>query len=368
MAPILAGRNPQGETQIERSAPEWAEIFKKEEPAGFARMGEIGTRLNTLTEYPNFFPGSKFLTPVGEETVSDTELKELEAEVAAIKAKFLAIARQRQNLRDATDAVALIGVVDPTGITSGIEAAGEAAQGNYDDAAFAMLGAIPLFGKLKKGAQLLRAERAAEATKRTEAIASLEKRRESMVHLALGEELGIPAKYRNAAKKEIERIDTEIAKIESLRPVVNTLDDIPTNVTGFDKWFDSLTPAEVKALYQKPAFRNKIEAQLRNGGSMHEYLMVAEAPHWKNWGVTAQQVKEEFAVAINELNTTVAKGWKHSTGLKGSRAPGSKTVHNELQRIIQESKSLDEFKKNIRTWADKYLNGGYDSLPPGFHK
>ena len=63
-----------------------------------------------------------------------------------------------------------------------------------------------------------------------------------------------------------------------------SIDDIPTNATGFDAWFDSLSAAEVRRLYSNNAYRRKIERQLRNSGSMHEYLMVAEAPHWKMWG------------------------------------------------------------------------------------
>jgi hypothetical protein len=149
--------------------------------------------------------------------------------------------------------------------------------------------------------------------------------------------------------------------------VIDSLADIPTNAKGFDEWFDSLTPDELASLYNNQSFRNKIETQLRNGGRMHEFLMVAEAPHWKKWGVTADQVKGEFAVAIETLNDSLAKGWKHSTGLKGSKSPGSKTAHNELQKIIRESNSLDDFKRNIRVWAERFLNGGFDSLPPGFH-
>jgi len=150
--------------------------------------------------------------------------------------------------------------------------------------------------------------------------------------------------------------------------LIRSLADIPTNATGFDKWFDSLTAKEVARLYENPSYAKKIETQLRGSGSMHEFLMVAEAPKWKAWGITAQQVKEDFAISIEELNNSLAKGWKHSTGLKGTSAPNSTTVHNELQAIIKKSNSLAEFKQNMREWAEKWLEGGYDSLPKGFHE
>jgi len=64
----------------------------------------------------------------------------------------------------------------------------------------------------------------------------------------------------------------------------------------------------------------------------------------------------------------LAKGWTHSTGLKGSKSPGSKTVHNELQNVIKNSSSLSDFKANMQPWAEKWINGGYKALPPGFHQ
>ncbi len=146
--------------------------------------------------------------------------------------------------------------------------------------------------------------------------------------------------------------------------------DIPSYASGkFNEWFDARTPEELAELYKDPSLRNKIKDGLRGEGGMHEFLMVAEAPQWSKWGVKAQQVQEDFAIPISDLNEGgVANGWLHSEGVKGSKSPGSKTAHNELQRIIQNSNSLEEFKVNIRPWADKWITGGYDSLPPGFHQ
>lgn len=101
---------------------------------------------------------------------------------------------------------------------------------------------------------------------------------------------------------------------------------------------------------------------------MHEFLMVAEAPHWKKWGVVAKDVKEGFAMSIESLNEGgLAKGWKHSTGKRGSKAPNSTTVHNRIQEIIQNSNSLDQFKRYMKAFAEDHIEGGYDNLPSGFH-
>ena len=146
--------------------------------------------------------------------------------------------------------------------------------------------------------------------------------------------------------------------------------DIPTFKSGeFNEWFDARTPEELATLYQDKAIRNKISDGLRGDGGKHEFLMVVEAPQWSKWGVSAKEVQEDYAIPIETLNDGgLAKGWKHSTGLKGSKAPGSKKVHNELQKVIQKSTSLESYKANMHDWSEKWINGGYDALPKGFHK
>jgi RHS repeat-associated protein len=142
--------------------------------------------------------------------------------------------------------------------------------------------------------------------------------------------------------------------------------EIPTNNNGFDDWFDNKSSIEIGQIFADKSMAQKIKNQLRGDGGKHEFLMVAEAPKWKEWGVTAQQVKEDFAISISDLNNGLAKGWKHSTGGL-TKSPGSKKVHNELQQIIKSSNSLDDFKTKMVDWADKWIEGGYISLPKGFH-
>lgn len=145
--------------------------------------------------------------------------------------------------------------------------------------------------------------------------------------------------------------------------VVASLDDIPTHRSGeFAAWFDSLSAAEVAKLYENQRYFDKITDQLRGDGEMHEFLMVAHAPRWKSWGVTTAQVQRDLAVPIHRLNGELAKGWRHSTGTKGVKAKLSGTVHKELEAIIQKSDSLEQFIVNLRPWADRWINGGYDRL------
>jgi len=74
-------------------------------------------------------------------------------------------------------------------------------------------------------------------------------------------------------------------------------------------------------------------------------------------------LREEFSLSIAALNEGgIAKGWRHQTGADAP-ATLSGTVHVELKRIILSSNSLEEFRKNIVPWAEKWLNGGVSALP-----
>lgn len=97
-------------------------------------------------------------------------------------------------------------------------------------------------------------------------------------------------------------------------------------------------------------------------GGEHEYLMRSTAPKGKEWGVTARELREKYSVALDELDK-VSK-FTHSRGTRGSLAPGSTKAHNELSKIIMESNSIDEFKKNLVPWANTWLNNGVKDLPP----
>lgn len=137
---------------------------------------------------------------------------------------------------------------------------------------------------------------------------------------------------RQAAVARVERGGVAGGPSVPNKPTLNitalTPRDIPTFKSGqFNSWFDARTPEQVSALYQNPALREKIEDGLRGAGGNHEFLMVAEAPQWSQWGVRAGQVQEDFAISISALNEGgLAKGWTHSTGLKGSKSPNSKKL------------------------------------------
>ncbi|WP_252371769.1 RHS repeat-associated core domain-containing protein, partial [Pseudoalteromonas sp. S558] len=138
--------------------------------------------------------------------------------------------------------------------------------------------------------------------------------------------------------------------------------DIPTYKSGeFNAWFDSLSPEELDLLYKKDKkIRRKIENGLRGDGGMHEHLMVSKAPHWKKWGVTVEQVHNDYSVPTEKLKWTIPGSSTQGghrildSETKEVSAPGSTTFHKQLGEAIDQSSSLEQFDEKLNGLKDTW--------------
>ena len=136
-----------------------------------------------------------------------------------------------------------------------------------------------------------------------------------------------------------------------------TSKDIPSVRNGeFNKFFNSLTSEELDTIWKDPKLRQTIEDRLRQPGGLHEWHLVSRTPQFKNWNVTAEQIKD-----LRSLTTDVK--FVNPKGVHGGR--GSTTAHNELLKIIDSSTDYDTFTRRLNNWANYRLDGGIDSLPKG---
>jgi hypothetical protein len=122
----------------------------------------------------------------------------------------------------------------------------------------------------------------------------------------------------------------------------------------FNTWFNSLTEEELWALWSNPSARATIERRLRHPGGLHERFMVVEAPTFKSWGMTAEDIKA-IRTEISEIKLINPVG-VHS-GSEGSLA------HIQIQEIIRNSISFEQFKIGINSWAQYRLPNGINDLP-----
>ncbi|WP_200880589.1 hypothetical protein [Clostridium drakei] len=157
------------------------------------------------------------------------------------------------------------------------------------------------------------------------------------------------------------KISTGIVFVSPTEGVSNpyglTSKDIPSVRNGeFNKFFNSLTSEELDEMWKEPELRQTIEDKLRQPGGLHEWHLVSRTPQFKNWNVTAEQIKE-----LRTLTKDVK--FVNPKGIHGGR--GSTTAHNELLKIIDNSPDYDTFIRRLNNWANYRLDGGIESLPKG---
>ena len=153
--------------------------------------------------------------------------------------------------------------------------------------------------------------------------------------------------------KEVSESITEVLS----NPYGLTPKDIPyVRNDEFNKFFNSLTSEELDNIWDDPKLRQTIEDRLRHPGGLHEWHLVSRTPQFKNWNITAEQIKD-----LRSLTKDVK--FVNPKGIHGGR--GSTTAHNELLKIIDSSTDYDMFIRRLNNWSNYRLEGGIDSLPKG---
>jgi hypothetical protein len=132
--------------------------------------------------------------------------------------------------------------------------------------------------------------------------------------------------------------------------------EVPSVKGGaFHKWFNDLTPEQIKEYWHNPKVRATIETRLRSPRGFHEWLPVSRAPKFREWGVTAEEI-QRLRTPTREIR------WKPG-GVHGGK--NSTIMHNELLEMVDSSPNYATFLDSLRAWADRNLVGGAAALPDG---
>ncbi|MFK4326079.1 hypothetical protein ABH963_003356 [Bacillus sp. RC55] len=157
----------------------------------------------------------------------------------------------------------------------------------------------------------------------------------------------------NQRKSEV--IQNNFVKITSRTNIYNPK-DIPSVRDGeFIKWFDNITLDELEIAWANPEVKKVISSRLRSPGKLHEWLMIARAPTFKRWGISAKQI-QELRTPTKDVEFINPPGKHH-------RAPGSKRAHNEILEIIDTSLDYDTFVRRLQMWSHYRYKGGVEGLP-----
>ncbi|WP_283750459.1 hypothetical protein [Bacillus cereus] len=157
----------------------------------------------------------------------------------------------------------------------------------------------------------------------------------------------------NQRKSEV--IQNNFVKITSRTNIYNPK-DIPSVRDGeFIRWFDNITLDELEIAWANPEVKKVISSRLRSPGKLHEWLMIARAPTFKRWGISAKQI-QELRTPTKDVEFINPPGKHH-------RAPGSKRAHNEILEIIDTSLDYDTFVRRLQMWSHYRYKGGIEGLP-----
>jgi hypothetical protein len=125
---------------------------------------------------------------------------------------------------------------------------------------------------------------------------------------------------------------------------------------NFNAWFDTISLGELENFFKNPINKETVMRNLRLPGGYHEWLPVSEALKFKEWGVTAEQIKtwRTKTSDIKFVNPSGIHG-----GSVGSRA------HKEIISLVKQANDFKEFKGLLQEWAKKRLPNGINDLPTG---
>jgi hypothetical protein len=136
---------------------------------------------------------------------------------------------------------------------------------------------------------------------------------------------------------------------------------VPPRGDAFVDWFDSLTVEELDKLLRDRGSpisprgaRDVIAENIRHPGSMHEWLMVAEARQFKKWGISLRTIQEGRTLT----QAAIGKRFRHGV------QPGSGIMHDELRAMVRASNSYEEFLQKLNEWADRELAPSHSARWP----
>lgn len=134
---------------------------------------------------------------------------------------------------------------------------------------------------------------------------------------------------------------------------------VPLPGHAFSEWFDSLSLRELDELLADESrdgltgAAEVIGDNIRHPRGKHEWLMVAEARRFKQWGVSMKTIQDGRTFT----DATIGARFRHG-------ASGAGTMHRDLRAMIQSSNSYAEFLGKLNQWADRELSPSHSARWP----
>ena len=161
----------------------------------------------------------------------------------------------------------------------------------------------------------------------------------------------------NIAPNTTEKLQMFVKKFDEGSSGINV--SIPSSKDDFAKFFDETDSETFSKIFNDKAAHDKITNRLRNWPrGQHEWLKVSRADEFKSWGVTFDDINS-LRTPTKDVKFIDENG---NVGAHHNSKPGS-WAHKQMDKMIDESGSLDEYWEKLQVWSDKHVVGGREALP-----
>lgn len=115
-------------------------------------------------------------------------------------------------------------------------------------------------------------------------------------------------------------------------------------------------------------YRDDIKDYLRGKGKKHEWCVCCKANVFRKWGLSIEDIfkytsptDELIFLNIYQNNKLLPNNYHPNSFTYNNKT--SKEAHNQLEKIIDESLSFEDYVQKLNIWADLHIQNGRNSLP-----
>lgn len=132
------------------------------------------------------------------------------------------------------------------------------------------------------------------------------------------------------------------------------------NKNDFIKQFDDLSYEEFKIIYDDKQYKKQLGRKIRGGNKAHEWLKVSQIDKFKQWGISMKTILE-CVTPTKGVDFINPNGHHPSKGIPNNYA--SQQNHKDLDKLIEESNSCEDYLQKLNIWAKDHLKNGILDLP-----
>lgn len=136
----------------------------------------------------------------------------------------------------------------------------------------------------------------------------------------------------------------------------------------FQKIWNTCSDDEFDYMFNNKYYKDNIKKYLRGSGGKHEWCVCCKANIFRKWGLSIEDIfkytsptDELMFLNIFQNNESLPDNYHPNSFMYNNKT--SKEAHNQLEKLIDESLSFEDYVQKLNVWTDLHIPGGRNSLP-----